>query len=220
MRFFYLAISHDLSFSLWADLEHYIDPSARLLMSLEVAKDTHHETKGQHYHIACDMNDKQYDAFKKTIIIKKHNLKGQARDGVGRQYGCIPVSKVRDETKFLQYTCKDQNVRFRGFENDEIKKFIEESFPKVDRKSDLEMLMAAMILNHHTYYLIVQLTGLQEFNTQLCEEFIISYFMDNVAKQKVLNKSSIRSFVTRYIMYHAPQRELLKTRLYYYLMHN
>ena len=106
MIFFMVALAHSEIEDFKNNLLQYIDVSGRYLIGMETAPDSHSATGGQHLHIAADMDAKQYDSFRKTILVKKYKLQGQAKDGHARQYGI--VRKVRDEMKMMSYSCKDK----------------------------------------------------------------------------------------------------------------
>lgn len=120
-------------------LENYIkqyinDPSSNYLITHEVSKTAHIETQGSHFHLYID-GSFNYDAFRKTVLVKYYSLQGQARNGVGRQYG--KIKDIRNVIEYCRYCCKDQDedyivetCRYRGYTSQDIINFIHESYKK------------------------------------------------------------------------------------------
>lgn len=84
----------------------------RWLITQEVCKKSHHTSDGQHFHFLVEFN---HDNKKKHIIIYNkfmrgiidtYKLQGQAKNGIGKQYG-----KIKDEVKtylgYVSYIVKD-----------------------------------------------------------------------------------------------------------------
>lgn len=126
------ALPHDQSANFINYLEKYIDPMSPYVVGLEIAKDTHQDTSGQHFHVCCNMTDKQYDSFRNTILKNHYKLRGQAKDGKPRQYGS--VRNVRDKTKMLQYTVKDKNIIYKNFSLEKIQELIESSYHRPTKR--------------------------------------------------------------------------------------
>lgn len=213
MIFFMVALAHSEIDDFEKILHKYIDVSGRYLIGMETAPDSHAQTGGQHFHIAADMSNKQYDTFRKTVLVKKYGLQGQAKDGHARQYGI--VRKVRDETAMMSYSCKDKNIR-SNFELDELQKFIDASFKKKPILDHLEKMMSEIAQSRlHTWD---QDIGKMKVDTTSVEFRILEYYMDQDLK-KVLNKASLKSLTTRYLMYYEKTipRDTLIQQLYYYI---
>lgn len=212
MIFFFCALAHSEIDNFINFLTKYIDVSGRYLIGMETSKDTHPQTQGQHLHVCADLSQKQYDSFRKTILVKHYGLQGQARDGNPRQYGV--VKKVRDETKMLQYSVKDQNIRYLGITPEEIKSLIENSYKKTPIKDHLEIMMKQ--IQEKNPIKMSENNKIEADITQI-EIMILTYYMDNDLK-KVLNKASLKSLTTRYLMYYAKKQ--YKEQIYYYIMFN
>lgn len=133
------AIRHQYVDDVVEKLEQYIDASASYIIGMETAEGVHQDTSGQHLHFAVQITDKEYDAFRKTVFVKGYSLRGQARSGRARQYG--QIKDVRDETKFLAYTVKENNLKTRYIEPETLKNLIELSFKKELKKTFTEALM-------------------------------------------------------------------------------
>lgn len=155
MKFFMAAAPHSVAFH--TDLEGYLDASAAYIVAKEVSKTSHKETNGEHFHVAADMSDKQYDSFRNTILKKKYNLRGKATKDKPRQYGI--VKDVRDETKFLHYTVKSQNIIYRNIDLKTIQDYISKSYIKEEKKDFQQMLLEHLLFYPPDYFL-------QELRTQ------------------------------------------------------
>jgi len=206
MKFLYLAIAHSRKDELWEYLQNYCHPEARLILAWETSVKSHHETNGEHFHIAADMSDNTYEAFKKTIILKQYNLRGQARDGIGRQYGLISEKKVRDETKFLTYTIKNNNYFSKNIDIKTLQELYKESFIKEDKQTEEQQIMEWLVNNdmaNHSEYI----------KTEYIEELIVMYYMKN---QRRICKTRLKSLAIEYLMNHLGNREnKIKDILYY-----
>ncbi len=211
MKFFFLALPHSYKDQLWEYLNNYLHPDARLVMAWETSQFAHKESNGEHFHIACDMSDNTYEAFKKTIIIKQFKLKGQARDGIGRQYGLISEKKVRDETKFLTYTLKNNNYIFRNFELEDLQNLYSRSYIK-DIEKSLDQKVCEYLLQFELQFEKTQ-DGIDMIDIDKIEEYILVYFMKD---HKRLCKSRLKILTIEYIMnYHSDRFNHLGQILYY-----
>lgn len=205
---FIVAAHHDCSMTLISDLKTYIDPSAQLLVAFETVKDKHKKTNGEHYHFCVNpMTDKQYDNFRKTILVNKMLLSGQARNGVPRQYGRI--KSIRDETKLLQYTCKDKNIYSENIDLKTLQEYIEKSYPKKDSPKDfVSALMTYLDSKNSSFYL----PGIDDPQYSCIELAILQYYItENIGKP--VSKTTLRSLTTRYLMYHSGN--LVSTKMVY-----
>ncbi len=190
------ALSHQEIETFENHLRDYIDPSASYIIGLETAKDAHQDTSGQHFHICVDMEEKEYDSFRKTILVNKYHLAGQAKLGKPRQYGRI--RKLRDYTKILCYTVKDTNIRYRGYTLTEIQDLIDKSYPRPE-KTDI----AGEILKElEKYDPMQQLEGEDEytpyFSTIYLEKKIIEIYLGKNF-DKLITKSFVRYIALRYM---------------------
>lgn len=216
---FFIALEHSFKDDLLKDIDAYIDASASYILAMEVAKDKHVETKGQHFHFVGNMTEKEYDSFRKTIIVKKHKRQGVARNGVGRQYG--KIGKIRDETKLMSYTCKDNNIIYKNIDLEKIQELIQQSYHKEDRQFPFKELMQYLVAHVFHYYDIEHDNGWITSNNvhpHKIEYSIIQFYIDNSKCEKPLSRATIRSITTKFLMYYTPYRNI--DHIYSYIMHN
>ena len=213
MRFFFMAVKHCESNTLWESLKKYTTEDARILMAMETAKGVHEDTSGEHFHIAIDMDDKQYDSFKKTVILKKYNLNGRAKDGKGKQYGCVNPAKIRNEWKMMCYTVKDKNFQTQNIDLDILQTMVDESYPKIDSKSDEELLMIHL-QNVQPELGAEWCAKVGEVCPELVEKEIISYYIDN---DRAIGKSQLKTLTSRYMMKYMKNRTNHKKEIYQYI---
>lgn len=212
LKFFMAALAHSEIDDFEKYLIKYIDVSGRYLIAMEIATDSHAQTKGHHFHVAADMDDKSWDAFRKTILVKKYNLKGQARGGNARQYGL--VHNVRDEFRMLSYTVKDGAFR-TNMELELLQEYIEASFPKKKCIDHIKAMMQSIVsANHHKLNDFNQL----EVDIQKVEFEILQYYIDHEL-MKSINKNQLKSLTIRYLMYFEKKvlKDILLKQLYYYI---
>lgn len=214
---FFVALEHEFLDSLKADIEAYLPDEACYILAMETAKDSHPDTKGQHFHFVGDMTDKQYDSFRKTVLVKKYDRKGQARNGVGRQYG--KIGKLRDETKLMQYTLKDKNIIYRNIDLKTIQDLMNKSYHKEDKKFPFKELMEHLKANSDSYY--DDMSDYPDWKDCKVEfsriEFdIIQFYLDNSSSEKIITRSQLKSITTKYLMYYTPYP--CKYDIYNYIM--
>lgn len=125
--FWFAAVTHDVSSQFIADILRYLDPSASLIVALETAQGVHKSTNGQHYHVAAQITNKQWNAYKEYLV-DHYQLAGKNNKQGKAHYGKIKI--VRDEFKFLSYTVKDQNIYYHNIDLQTIQKYIQGSFKK------------------------------------------------------------------------------------------
>jgi len=207
--FFFIAYPHGYETDVISDLEHYIDVSQGYIIGLETSKTAHRDISGEHYHFAVqDMTDSQYDAYRKTILVKKYQLRGQASTAGSRQYGRI--KKVRSEFRFLAYTLKDNNYRLRGIYLHNLQEYIEAAFPRNDKFDFVLDLHSHLQERQHRY--IGYADGCLE--DKICsridfyklENMILDYHMEhpyNKKNDKTLLLNKLRFYVLQYLQkYH------------------
>lgn len=196
MKAFMCALMHDQSCNFVNYLEKYIDPTAPYIIGLETAKDTHQDTSGQHFHVCVNMTDKQYDSFRNTILVKHYGLRGQARGGRPRQYGS--VRNVRDHTKMLQYTVKDQNIIYKNYSLDTIQDLIQSSYHRPDKRDLHSDVIKYLMLYEGEVY--PPIYDLDHANIQYdsVEKLTITYLIKKTDKipTKSLVQTLVRSFLT------------------------
>lgn len=107
------------------------------IISMEVAKESHKETEGQHFHFIVQMSDKDYHKYSKRIFIDKYKLRGRAGAGLPKQYG--KVADIQNLDGMLAYTVKDGKFRTNMTEQ-EIKQYVSKSFQKNEDKTFQEQL--------------------------------------------------------------------------------
>lgn len=202
MLAFFCALPFDQSSNLIKYLETYIDASASYIVAMETSPTAHAETQGQHFHLCVDMDNKQYDTFRKTILVNKYKLQGQARNGIGRQYG--KVNKIREETKMLQYTVKDQNIIYKNYDLKTIQELIENSYKRTTHLSTFELLMK------HLHEIPYTQTCYTEYVDHI-EDSIIDYYITN-SIGKALSKNHLRSLTTSFLMYHTKFKNNIKIK--------
>lgn len=213
LRFFFVAIKHSESEPLWESLKKYTTEDARILMAWERANGVHEDTSGEHFHIAIDMDDKQYDSFKKTIILKRYNLRGRVKDGKGKQYGCVNPAKIRSEWKLMCYTVKDKQFRSQNIDIKILQRMVDQSYPKLDSKSDEELLMIHL-QNEQPELGAEWCAKVGEVCPELIEKEIISYYIDN---DRAIGKSQLKTLTSRYMMKHMKNRINHKNEIYQYI---
>lgn len=214
---FMVALSHQEISIFENHLRDYIDTSANYVIGLETAKDSHQDTSGQHYHVCVDMEEKQYDAFRKHILVNKYKLAGQAKLGHPRQYGRI--RKLRDYTKMLCYTVKDTNVVFRGYSLETIQELIEKSYPRPERLDIVGEILKELVLIHAIQFMDDDDPfSTSYFSSRKLEEKIIEIYLGKKF-DKLITKSFVRHLVIKFMTANLGNTNLIGTDdIYRYVM--
>jgi len=122
----FYAIQHQFKDKFMEIIKKYCNKC--FIVALEKARNTHKETNGEHLQCIFDMEETTYGNMNKALI-KEFNLRGQARNGLGRQYGKITKDKINDIELACIYTTKEGNV-ISNIEQEQIKEWYEKSYMK------------------------------------------------------------------------------------------
>ena len=122
----FYAIQHQFKDKFMEILKKYCTKC--FIVALEKSKNTHKETNGEHLQCIIDMEEVTYGNMNKALI-KEFNLRGQAKDGLGRQYGKITKDKINDIEQACIYTTKEGNV-ISNIDKYQIQQWYEKSFIK------------------------------------------------------------------------------------------
>lgn len=130
----FFQIPHEHVKTVLKKLEFYSD-GGNYLLSLEVSKNTHKETKGEHIHILYDDVNDRYHCFAKCLRDIWH-LRGRAIDGMPKQYG--KVKNIKDIEKACAYTMKDGKYYTNIDDLDKLNEWISLSYEKNPKREIYE----------------------------------------------------------------------------------
>jgi len=153
------------------------------ILSAEVAKSSHKETKGQHFHFLVEMTDQDYTRFSKRVFIDKFKLRGRAVKGLPRQYG--KVKQIENLEQMKRYTVKDGNFR-TNLTDTEIECLVENSFQKDEKKKIQDELMEALQEQFHHLEWFNVIYGIKDSldydecsrNYTLITRYVITWYLD------------------------------------------
>lgn len=213
---FFLAIGHIEVDTLWTYLCNYTPDPKLLILAAEISHVSHADTSGQHFHVVADWEDKTWETFKKTILIKKYNLRGQAKDGLPRQYG--RVTKIKDKDKMIAYTIKGGQFRYKNVDDKYIEQCLEMSFEKEEDKKEAyqETLMVHLLAVRETF---MNLNNDPNRYDSLCDnpinvyylaEEILMHHMEN--KDKPICRTKLEYYIEYYLQCEEPLRFNKKVR--------
>jgi hypothetical protein len=208
--FWFVAIKH-VNFDMYLKhLDKYLDTTAGLLISQEIAtKGIHKETDGEHLHIAAQITPEKYKLLHLNVHTQQLKLVLKAKDGIGKQVGKISPDKVRDETAFMTYCCKDDKVYTRNMDLKIVQEYISNSFKKKENWED--DIINYIKATYHVYPLCTPYIDdpREIFNyhmeTSKLEHLVISYYIENSKKKSIPTRMSIKRLVARYLMYEIPE---------------
>lgn len=202
-HFLYAAIPHDVSGQLIEYLEEYITEGSSYIVALEKCQ-THKQTNGEHYHFALEIEEKKLQAFIKKVI--KGIYKCTGKNGKGPFYGVQDIKKIRDTTKFLAYTCKDQNLIYKNIKPETIADYISQSFKK--KEDIIEELMTYLSSQK------VEYVGTKDQITISNIELEVLKF--HMLKGKRICKSQIKNLVLTYLQLNMEDRWKHLETIYFY----
>lgn len=177
------------------------------LITHEVSQSSHKLTDGSHFHFVVQMSTKDYDAYVKKIFKTKYKLKGQARNGIGKQYG--RVKDLRNAELMKSYALKD-NGEFRTSLSDVLlEELRSKSYKKVDRvkedkdmKKDLmEYLLEQEQILHNKYY-DKDPYGKYVIDPTQIRIKLISFFRNHPTYRPNLNRSMIDRYINYFLLYY------------------
>jgi hypothetical protein len=166
---------------------------------MEKCKKSHKETDGEHFHVCIDWEEKTYIKFQREIITKQWHLKGQARDGIGRQYG-KDKEAVGDEDQMITYMLKEQEnsldkTHYQVYTKEYLIERMSCSYKKEDKYTINET-----VLNH--LKMMPCYNGLLDvYKIQIT---ILDYWMRNI--EKTLTKSTLNHITITFMSKHHPDR--------------
>lgn len=208
MLFFFAQIAHDNVPTVQELLDTYIQDDASYIIAKEISKTSHKETNGEHLHFAVDMTKKEYDAFRNTVLVKKYGLRGKAQKDLPKQYGT--VKNVRDETKMLSYTVKDQNIIYKNIDLKTIQEYIEKSYKKKEKTTYQEELMAYLKTFPTGYFFQTEqtfYTGSVEHEPRIdfrkIQAEILQHWVLNASKP--LSRCQLQFYTNLYLQFHFPE---------------
>jgi len=177
------------------------------LIGLEVTKEAHKETNGEHIHFLVQMSDKDYHKFSKRIFIDKYKLRGKALKDKPRQYG--RVKKIEDFNKMGSYTLKDGNIRTNMTE-EQLADWKSRAF-KLKEKDDFRDKLMDHIKEQHLKENPVNKYGVVEnWSSSQIGSCIIGYYR-KLENKIPLSKSQVESHIRYYQMYHT---DISDTQMY------
>ena len=222
-HFGFADIHHKFKDDLILMMEEYEIKKYIIALEKVEGKKTHIATQGEHVHFVINTDPKIFKRFKETLK-NKYLLSGK-NGKTGRYAGWINKEKVKDEHKFMSYTCKDGNVVWKGFTEDEIKKLKDDSYQKNDTLVDELM---KWLTEHRVELRKTQDTGTYlnkhmepiyqgKYDVQKIEIEILKFHMN---KEKRICKSQIKNLTLTYLQLHMVDRYEAVDTIYHYCMNN
>lgn len=204
-EFGFAAIEHEKIDDVLAMLEKY--KINKYIVALEkVSNGSHATTNGEHLHFVLQVEPKQFKNFRETL---KNTYQLTGKNGKTGRY-CGWVKKPRDPERFIAYSVKDKNIRSKGFEEGELKKYFEASFTK--KETDIDILMDQLVKKR-----VENINIDHQCDTTRIEVYILSYHMD---LGKRICKSQIKNLTLTYLQLYMPNRNDYKDLIYHYTMNH
>ncbi len=198
---FYLALHFSKFEEIKEKLTKYIEPTAQYLVVGEKAMETHQATNGEHFHFLVQMSQKAYTNFTKHFIMK-YKLRGNAKNGIGRQYG--KIKNIKDLERLHSYMLKDQdlgNPIYTNYENDEIDKWAEKSFKKKNKKTYLEEFSEKITDRIHSSQRLTS-DNLLGIKRSLLRPIVFDIHISTPGTTKAITISQINSIINYWIQFH------------------
>jgi hypothetical protein len=161
----------------------------------KVTNGTHAVTNGEHMHFILHIEPKTMKTLR-THFITKYNLGSK---NAGKAFYGFNRNEIKSLERLTSYTLKDKNIRYKNYTEQEIKEFIDKSFPKQENlfHQVIEELnntnVAHTILSGH----YIDFTNI--------EKTILQFYMQHESKQTI-TKSTIRSITRTWLQHHYQKR--------------
>jgi len=175
----------------------------------KVNNKTHIATNGEHIHFVLHVEKKIFKNFNETLK-NRYTLSGK-NGKTGRYCGWIDPKKVKDKEKFMSYSVKDNNIRWKGFTDDEIKNLLDESFQK--QETIIDELIKKIQMNRPE----IRVGTVKEIDMTALELFIIKFHME---KEKRICRSQVKNLCLMYLQLHMIDRYDHMATIYHYTMNN
>ncbi len=206
---FMVALQHTQDNTLWSHLCNYSNDDTPIIMAKETSKKSHQDISGQHFHVYIGWEDKTWEAFKKTILIKKLQLRGKANDKLARQYG--RVTKIKDQQKMIAYTIKCNNYKFKNFDKDYLNNvFNNESYEKEEKLDYQETLMKHLLAVRDKFVTTPDQTDDNPVKVYQLAEEILLHHMEQ--KDKPICRTKLCYYISYYLQCIEPLRMNKKMR--------
>ena len=222
-HFGFADINHKFKDELILMMEEYTIKKYIIALEKVEGNKTHIATQGEHIHFVIYTEPKIFKRFKETLK-NKYLLSGK-NGKTGRYAGWINKDKVKSEHKFMAYTCKDNNLVWEGFTDDEIKKLLDDSFQKNDTLIDelMKWLKAYRPELRTTQDTGTYLNKFKEpvyqdkYDLQKVEMEVLKFYMN---KEKKICKSQIKNLTLTYLQLYMEDRFNAVDTIYHYCMNN
>lgn len=191
LTFWFLQKPHSEVETIKKDLLKY---TQRFVLALERCKGAHKETNGEHYHIAAEIDQEEYNRYKQNIYQKQYKLRGKAIDGKPKQYG--KIEKVRDQTKMLAYTIKDMNLVLNGITLEELQQSIDVSYPKTETWE--QQIIDALKAQDNDDRITL---GNIEAKVMELEILVLNHYLVYSTTLAVPSRAFMKKIIIRYLMY-------------------
>lgn len=175
----------------------------------------------EHTHFLVQMTTESYHNFSNTVFKKKYNLRGQARNGLPRQYG--KLKKIEDLQKMASYTIKSGNIK-SNMPQDEVNKYFEKSFIKEEKKKMHQEVFDAIEQKSH-YPFQSYMDEFQESSGNngykiiiKIKEYIINYLRINTDIN--MCRSNVNSYAQYFIKHTKHYEDAHKDKLIFNLIFN
>jgi hypothetical protein len=174
------------------------------LITHEVSNSSHKLTDGSHFHFVVQMSKPDYDAYVKKVFRLKYNLQGQARNGIGKQYG--RVKDIRSVELMKSYCLKDNGTFRTNLSEAEIKELKSKSYVK-EIKKDRDMKEELMKhLGEKIYSCEFEDKQFgrktREIDTMKLRMVLIVFFRNHPTYRPHLNRSMIDRYINYFLLYY------------------
>ena len=170
----------------------------------ETSPVAHKDTDGQHYHFLVQMSKDDWGRYRKRVFVDHFKLRGQAKDGLSRQYG--KVNYLKDTERMAIYMCKDGlgAVVSTTFTQEHLNAWYNQSFEKANDKTFKDKLVEYVSkhidVSDIDKYVDDEWDRLRRVKSMIVKEVVHFYRVEG--SQKMITKAGLINFVNYYMVYH------------------
>lgn len=178
------------------------------LVVRETSPVAHKDTDGQHYHFLVQMSKDDWARYRKRVFVDHFKLRGQAKEGLSRQYG--KVNYLKDTERMAIYMCKDGvgGVVSSTFTPEHLNAWYKQSFEKASDRTFRDKLIEYcdkhIIVDAIEHFVDDGWEKQQRIKNMIYQKVVHFYRVEG--SQKMITKAALINFGNYYMIYHLKKK--------------
>ena len=174
----------------------------------ETSPVAHKDTNGQHYHFLVQMTKEDWGRYRKRVFVDHFKLRGQAKEGLSRQYG--KVNYLKDTERMAIYMCKDgvEGVVASTFTQEQLNAWYRDSYDKANERTFRDKLIQYCDKRIHVdaieHFVDEGWDKQQRIKNMIYQQVVRFYRVEG--SQKMITKAGLINFANFYMVYHLKKK--------------